>query len=235
MSTTDLPPISLDRSLGELVAERPARARVLELAGLDYCCQGRRSLRDAAAAAGLDPADVAGRLASVTDVASAEVDALEPVPLIEHIVSTHHAYLHEELPLLDALASKVRDAHGSRHPELVEVARLVSELRADLEPHLAREEQVLFPAIGRLADGGDHSFPFGSISNPIRVMLAEHDRAGELLSQLRATADGYEVPADGCGSYRALYGRLADLEADTHRHIHLENNVLFPAVLDERP
>jgi regulator of cell morphogenesis and NO signaling len=233
MSTTDLPPVSLDRSLGELVAERPARARVLELAGLDYCCHGRRSLRDAAAAAGLDPVEVALHLADVTDVADAEVDALDPVPLTEHIVSTHHAYLHEELPLLDALAGKVRDAHGARHPELVEVARLVSELRSDLEPHLAREEQVLFPAIRKLADGGEHSFPFGAISSPIRVMLAEHDRAGELLSQLRTAAVGYVVPADGCGSYQALYGRLADLEADTHRHIHLENNVLFPAVLDE--
>ena len=122
--------------------------------------------------------------------------------------------------------------HGQRHPELAEVARLVSDLRADLEPHMAREERVLFPAIRELAEG-PASFPFGSISNPIRVMLAEHDRVGQLLEQLRAASVDYAVPADGCASYHSLYGRLEHLEADTHRHVHLENNVLFPAALDQ--
>jgi regulator of cell morphogenesis and NO signaling len=232
MSTTDAAPLDLDRTLGDLVAERPARAGVLEQVGLDYCCKGRRSLRDASTEAGLDPSAVAARLAEVADRAGADVDALGPVALVDHIVSTHHAYLHEELPLLEALAAKVRDAHHTRHAELADVARLVSTIRAELDPHLAKEEQVLFPAIRAAADGAT-SFPFGSVANPIRVMLTEHDQAGELLAELRRTAGDYVVPADGCASYRSLYQRLADLEADTHRHIHLENNVLFPAVVDD--
>lgn len=230
MSATEVPAIDLDRTLGDLVAERPARARVLERAGIDYCCHGQRLLRDAAVEAGLDPHAVAAALALVTDTEGVEVDRLSPVDLVDHIVDTHHAYLHEELPLIDALATKVRDVHGQRHPELVEVARLVREIRVDLEPHLAKEERVLFPAIRAAADG-QTEFPFGSISAPVQLMQAEHDRAGELLAELRAAALGYVVPDDGCASYTLLYDRLAHLESDTHRHIHLENNVLFPAVV----
>lgn len=228
MTTTDLPPIDVHRSLGELVAERPARARVLERQGLDYCCHGDRSLADAAAAAGLDVAALAAELGAVEDTAAADIDRLPPVELIDHILATHHAYLHDELPLLDALARKVRDVHGERHPDLVLVARLVAAVRADLEPHLSKEERILFPAIRRVVEAGGEP---GAIDQPIRVMLWEHEAAGELLEELRAATGGYAVPDDGCASYRMLYERLDALEADTHRHIHLENNVLFPAVL----
>lgn len=229
MTAAQLPRIDPERTLGELVAERPSRARVLERAGIDYCCHGDRRLVDAATEAGLDPGALAAALAVVTDTEGAHIDRLDPVSLVEHIVSTHHAYLHEELPLLDALATKVAGAHGGRHPELAEVARLMGEIRLDLEPHLAKEEAVLFPAIRRAADGPT-SQALGSLSEPIGVMLAEHDRAGDLLARLRQAAGDYVVPDDGCASYRSLYERLAHLEADTHRHIHLENNVLFPAV-----
>jgi len=229
VTTTDLTSVDVRRSLGDLVTERPGRARVLERLGLDYCCHGGRSLADASAAAGLDADDVAVALAEVADDPRDHADRLPPVELVDHLLATHHAYLHEELPLLHALATKVRSVHGERHPELAEVARLVGELRADLEPHLAKEEQVLFPAIRRLANR-----PATTLAPPIRVMLAEHESAGELLAELRATTSGYLVPDDGCASYRTLYERLAALEADTFRHVHLENNVLFPAVLADR-
>jgi len=201
MTTTHVPPVDPTRTLGQLVAERPARARVLERLGLDYCCHGDRPLGDAAAEAGVDVDVAIAELAAVVDTAGAEVDALPPVELVDHILTTHHEYLHEELPLLDALAAKVRDVHGERHPELHEVARLFGELRADLEPHLAKEEQVLFPAIRRLVEEGPVELPFGTIANPIRVMAAEHEGAGELLEALRAATSGYRVPADGCASY----------------------------------
>jgi regulator of cell morphogenesis and NO signaling len=229
MSTT----IDVNRSLGDLVAELPARARVLERAGLDYCCKGRRSLADAATESGLDPYRVADDLAAVTDTTDVEVDSLSPVELTDHIVATHHAYLDDELPALDALAAKVVNAHAGRHPELIRMAELVVTLRAEIEPHLAKEEQVLFPAIARLAGGTVDD----SVTTSIDEMMREHDQAGELLAELRATSADYDVPADGCNSYRALYDRLATLEADTHRHIHLENNVLVPAVqalIDQR-
>jgi regulator of cell morphogenesis and NO signaling len=229
VTTVDHPPIDAARSLGELVKERPARARVFEAAGLDYCCRGKRSLAEAAGAAGLQVDAVIADLESVVEPGDADVDALGPAELVDHIESTHHAYLHQELPAVEALATKVAGVHGARHPELARVAELVIALRADLEPHLAKEEQVLFPAIRRMVVG-PVDLPFGSISNPIRVMMTEHEAAGEVLGELRSVTNGFEVPADGCASYQSLYERLPALEADTFRHIHLENNVLFPAV-----
>jgi regulator of cell morphogenesis and NO signaling len=219
----------LDPTLATIVTTNPAAARVFERRGLDYCCHGQRTLAEACRDAGLDPAAVGQELAA-TQSATAAPTSDDPVALVRDIVDTHHRYLHEELPLLDALAEKVLSVHGGRHPELAEVRRLVAELRADLEPHLLKEERVLFPAIEAFA-GGQREFPFGSLANPIRMMTLEHDRAGELLVALREMTDDYSVPANACASYRSLYVRLEALEVDTHVHIHKENNVLFPAVL----
>ena len=218
---------TIDRSLGDLVAERGARARVFERLGIDYCCHGHRALGDACAAAGLDPEAVAAELDAVDDDHAGEVAGTGPLALVEHIVATHHRYLDDELPALTALADKVRDVHGGRHPELARVAALVGELRADLEPHLREEERVVFPAVARVVLGSADD----AVRDGVAGLAAEHVRAGELLGELRAVSGGYAVPADGCASYRSLYERLEALERDTFRHIHLENNVLFPAVL----
>lgn len=216
--------VDVNRTLGELVAEQPARARVLERAGIDYCCHGDRSLSLAAAEAGLDANTLALVLDAVEAVPAAAdgAERLQPAALAHHIVETHHRYLAAELPELDTLAVKVRGVHGERHPELAEVARLFHQLRGELEPHLAAEEAEVFPAIEA---GTDHE----AIDAGVARLVAEHARAGELLAALRAAARDYAVPADACASYRSLYERLAALEADTFRHIHLENNVLFRA------
>jgi regulator of cell morphogenesis and NO signaling len=120
--------------------------------------------------------------------------------------------------------------HGERHPELAEVQRLYNELRADLEPHLTREEQELFPMIRQLAatTGGPESHDPAIVSQ-IEVLAAEHETVGDLLDKLNRVTSGYTTPADGCASYAACYRALAELEADTHLHVHKENNVLFPA------
>ena len=217
-------------TLGELVAANPATARVLDRLGLDYCCHGERSLAEASVEAGLDPEAVAGELEGLPVEGDRAWTTLDPVGLAAHIVATHHQYLHEELPLLDALAEKVHGVHGDRHPELATVRRLVAEVWSDLEPHMLKEERVLFPAIATAA-AGERRFPFGTMENPIRVMLAEHDRVGELLAELRAATGGYTVPDDACASYRSLYERLDALELDTHLHVHKENHSLFPAAL----
>jgi regulator of cell morphogenesis and NO signaling len=219
-----------DSTLGDLVAANPAAARVLDRFGLDYCCHGNRTLAEACTTAGIDASVIAGKLSDLEVEGDTTWTALDAVSLAAHIVATHHRYLHEELPLLEALANKVLSVHGERHPELAEVRRLVAAVRADLEPHLMKEERVLFPAIGALADGHTE-FAFGSVANPIHMMGIEHDRAGELLARLRAATHGYTVPADACASYRALYERLTALELDTHQHIHKETHVLFPATL----
>ena len=224
--------LTADQSLAEIVNTHPATARVLESFGLDYCCGGQRPLHDACSAADVDPAVVLDALARVQPGPEPEWASMDPAALVDHLEATHHAYLHGELERLDALAEKVVGVHAGRHPELVEVRAVFASLRADLEPHLAKEERVLFPMIRTLATASvAPSFHCGSVRNPISVMMLEHDRAGELLATLRAVSDAYQTPADGCASYRALYAGLAELEADTHLHVHKENNVLFPAVV----
>jgi regulator of cell morphogenesis and NO signaling len=227
--------IDTDLTLGTLVTEHPTLARELERLGLDYCCRGRRSLEDACRDQGLDPATVAAALgeAAATDAGPDDWATMGPAELVDHLEATHHAYLWRELPRIEALADKVTTVHGAHHPELVAVRDAVRELRTELEPHLAKEERVLFPFIRRLAaDGVAAPAPGGgSVRNPIAVMLREHDRAGDLLDRLRALTGGYVPPADGCASYREYYRTLAEVEADTHLHVHKENNLLFPAVV----
>lgn len=224
--------IEPDITLAELAIARPDLMPRLEALGLDYCCGGQRSLADAVAAAGLDLASTTADLCSTPSVAAPEPDWDGIAGLVDHLETTHHAYLHDALPRLVALADKVAGVHGANHHELTNVAGLVHEIREDLEPHLLREERVLFPMVRELATAATApAFHCGSLSNPIRVMLSEHDVVGELLAKLRTSTDGFQVPDDGCASYQALYSGLAELEADTHLHIHKENNVLFPAVL----
>jgi len=217
-------------TLGDIVVANPAAARVLETLGLDYCCHGDHTLDEACAAAGLDVEQVAEQIADLRQGGDASWAELELPELAKHIEGSHHAYLHAELPLLDALAAKVAGVHGERHPELREVARLVSEIRTELDPHLMKEERILFPAIEAMF-AGQTEFPFGTVANPIRMMEIEHDQCGELLDQLRATSKDYAVPDDGCASYRSLYERLEALEYDLHIHIHKENHVLFPQAI----
>ena len=218
------------RTLGEIVADTAAAARVLDRLGLDYCCHGDRSLVDACVAAGLDPAAVVAAIEEEPSDDARDWTQLALPALVDDIVQTHHRYLRAELPELVSLSEKVLTVHGRAHPELVRVRELVAALRADLEPHLDKEELVLFPAIHELADGR-RSFPFGTVAHPIRLMALEHDRAGDLLAEVRAVTSGYVTPDDGCASYRSLYERLEDLEHDTHVHIHKENHSVFPGAL----
>lgn len=225
--------INIETTLGEVVTAHPQLARELERRGLDYCCGGQRSIAESCRAVGLDPATVAADLATASDLSDAEPwSTMSITELVDHIETIHHRYLWDELPRLTGLLDKVVGVHGGRHPELTVVTEVFAEIRADLEPHLTKEERVLFPAIRELAGAeAPPAFPFGSVANPISKMMLEHDHVGELLTRLRSATDDYRVPADGCASYRACYDSLAQLEADTHLHVHKENNVLFPAVV----
>jgi len=225
--------ITTDTSLGDVVTANPAAARVLERHGLDYCCGGSRTLGDACESGGVEVDGLLGEIAALGSTPEPDWAKMGPAELVDHLEAVHHAYLHEELPLLDPLAAKVAEVHGERHPELAQVRDLYAELHADLAPHLRKEEQVLFPMIRELAAADDApSFHCGSLANPISVMMTEHDRAGELLEQLREVSHDYELPADACASYTSLYQRLEALEADTHLHVHKENNILFPTVVE---
>ena len=226
---TDLAPHT---TLGDIVTSQPEAARVLERFGLDYCCGGTATLDAACADRGVDQAGVQAALGELGEPAPADWARMSPATLVDHLEATHHTYLHVELERLHRLADKVEAVHGDRHPELADIRSTFAHLRADLEPHLMKEERVLFPMIRELAAATEMpDFHCGTLRNPISVMLGEHDRAGELLAQLRSLTSDYTPPADGCASYGALFDGLKQLEADTHLHVHKENNLLFPAVM----
>ena len=158
--------------------------------------------------------------------------------LVTHIVEKHHAFTRDELERLEALLAKVCGVHGHNHPELFLIQDQFGKLRRDLEPHMLKEESVLFPYIIRMEDAATRNQPlpappFGTVRNPVRVMMAEHDAAGYILRRMREASSDYTVPADGCISYKTLYSALTELEVDLHQHIHLENNILFPRAIEE--
>ena len=220
-------------TLGALVDAHPQLAREFEELGFDYCCGGRQSFTQACVDHGLDPVALSSELeAVVTDGDMGDWSTMGAAELVDHLESTHHKYLWSEMPRLSVLIAKIESVHGKRHPELGDVASCYSQVRADLEPHLLKEERVLFPMIRELATADSApSFHCGTLRNPISMMLGEHDAVGALLADLRKLTSGYQPPADGCASYVACFAGLAELEADTHLHIHKENNVLFPLVL----
>lgn len=225
--------IDVSITLAEAVNRFPQLAREFEKRGLDYCCGGGSTIREACAQIGLDLQATVAELAALTATAEpAEWPTMPADVLVDHIETTHHRYLWDELPRVAALVDKIVTVHGERHPELVETAQCFSQVRADLEPHLMKEERVLFPMIRELAASvGAPSFHCGSLRNPISVMLSEHDAVGDLLAKLRRLTDEYTPPSDGCATYAACFAAMAEIEADTHLHIHKENNVLFPLVL----
>jgi len=225
--------ISPGATVGQIVAERPSRARVFERFGIDYCCGGKRTLDDVCTKQGLD-AQTIGTALCEADSASAAADETdwtraELSDLIANILDTHHAYLRRELPRLAEMTAKVHAVHGERHPELAEVRRTFDELQAELEAHMMKEEQILFPMIrGMESTQAVEAAHCGTVQNPIRVMEQEHDAAGAALVRMRTLTNDFTAPEDGCNTYRAMVGGLAELEADLHQHIHKENNVLFP-------
>jgi regulator of cell morphogenesis and NO signaling len=227
-------------TVGELASRSLAAVRILEEHGIDYCCQGRRSLDEACREKGIDP----GALISEVSAAEASPDrsardwTQAPLAeLVEHILTAHHFYLRGELPLLERRLAAVLDAHQERHGEMLRaLAAVFAALKAELESHMGKEEVILFPFVvraERMVNSGLWSSPppFGSVRNPILVMEHEHDSAGRALEKMRALTGGYAPPPEACNTWRALYDGLAALERDLHVHIHLENNILFPRAL----
>ncbi len=221
------------QTLGQLVVENPGLAAAMEKLGFDYCCGGQIPLNDAVADAGLNLEEVLNEFEKVShtddglDWSNMSIDQL-----IDNILALHHEYLHGELPRLCALADKVASVHGSNHPELLDVARLTYEIHNDMEPHMQKEETMLFPLAKQIAAADSMpALPFGTFANPIRMMCQEHETTGDLLIEIRKTTSDYKLPMDACASYTALYQGLEAMEKDTHLHIHRENNILFPATL----
>lgn len=221
----------LDRTVGEIVAENPSQARVFQAFGIDFCCQGGRTLREACALKGIAPKSVTEQLEAAMHEKkdSGENPALlPPAELADYIVATHHAYLRSELPRLHAMTERVARVHGGHTPALVQVHEVFGAMAEELGSHMMKEEQILFPAVKALSQGGPGVV---GLDGPVACMLQEHDDAGAALSRMRELTNGFTPPAEACNTYRALFAGLRELEEDLHRHIHLENSVLFPVAL----
>jgi regulator of cell morphogenesis and NO signaling len=225
------------RTVGELVADDFRAAAVFEQFGIDFCCSGRRTLDEACRAAAADPVSVVRALSALPPPIDTDDEAARwPIPrLIDVIVSTHHAYVRTAMPEIARHLAKLVEVHGLRHPELPRVAAYFQQIAADLSQHMVKEEQVLFPYVRDLAEAGDTcgrtQSPFGTVANPIRMMEREHQEVGDALRLIRELTRGYAAPEDGCTTYGITMAELRQFERDLHRHVHLENNVLFPAAL----
>lgn len=228
------------QTVRQIALEQPTSIRVFERYGIDYCCGGRKPLSEACAARSLE---VDAVIAALEDAAShpgkpAENGSEKSLSgLCAHIVVVHHAYVKRELPRLTALAAKVVNRHGETHLELPVIQATLARLAEELTQHLAKEEMVLFPYISKLeqaqaAGGPKPQGCFGTVSNPIAMMTQEHDDAGLLLEVIRSKSANYTPPEEACPTYRAFYDGMREFEQDLHRHIHLENNILFPRAIE---
>lgn len=218
-----------DRTVGEVVAEDYARAAVLQRYGIDFCCGRGRTVRSACEAAGVEYEVVARAMLEAAARASGPHGPSDPRSwdldaLADHIVKEHHGYVREALPALRQFTIKVAHVHGARHGELNEIQALVDELGHEMERHMEEEEEVLFPRIAALASPGGAR----ELRAAIVPLEDDHARAGGLMARIRELSGGFRPPADACTTYRAAYAKLEEFEADLHRHVHLENNVLFP-------
>jgi regulator of cell morphogenesis and NO signaling len=226
--------IDANKTVRELALENPNATRVFERLGIDYCCGGGKSLSEACATAQLPLEQVVESLAQEQPApATRDWSQASLAELIQHIVETHHVYVKQEAPRLEQLAAKVASVHGQNHPEVLRIRSTFSNLAMELGSHLMKEEQILFPYIVEMEEAAaqGHAAPpcgFGTIQNPVRMMMFEHDSAGAALRELRAASSDYTTPADACVTYKTFYAALEAFEADLHQHIHLENNILFP-------
>lgn len=232
------------KTIREIAVSMPATTRIFEEYKIDFCCGGGKNFSDACLIAGVEPEVISEKILSLIDKnlngLGDKYSDETASGLIDHIVETHHKFTRTEITRLSALMAKVAGKHSENHPELVDLETKFQALCADLEPHMRKEEVVLFPFIKHLEMSAANNLssprpPFGTVQNPVRAMMSEHDAAGDILKKMREISNDYLVPDGACPSYQALYFGLDELEKDLHQHIHLENNVLFPmAVKHER-
>ncbi|HEX9023675.1 MAG TPA: iron-sulfur cluster repair di-iron protein [Geobacteraceae bacterium] len=230
----------LERHVKDLVTDDHRAAAVFEKYSIDFCCGGKKSLQAACAERGIDAEPV---LKELQDLAAKSIKESTPFArweldaLTDHIVERHHSYVREAIPVLLAHTQKIAQVHGGNHPELSSVAAYFQEIARELAHHMMKEERVLFPYIKSLAlvARGRAAFtapPFGTIRNPIRMMEAEHQAAGNGLYAIREATAEYVAPPDACTTYQVTLKELREFEEDLHQHVHLENNILFPKAVD---
>lgn len=231
--------ITPDRTIGSIVADDFRAAAVFTAHGIDFCCKGGRTMEEVCRAKGLDLATIEREITEALRHGRPLDD--DPASwtlthLAEHIERVHHAYVNARTQVLQQYLTKLGKVHGEAHPELHAIAREFAACAGAMAAHMKKEELVLFPFIKRLElaqrEGSAPPVPhFGTVENPVRMMMHEHDEEGERFRRITGLTDGYTPPPDGCNTYRAAFALLQEFEQDLHLHIHLENNILFPKAL----
>jgi regulator of cell morphogenesis and NO signaling len=229
-----------DETLGQIAAKDLGKAQIFKKYGLDFCCGGKKTVKEACAEKGIDVTKVEAALQHADNLTFTS----HPLPyndwnidfLADYIVNTHHSYVRKQLPDLVAYANKVMTVHGGRHPELVKVNEIVELIQMEMSAHIIKEERVLFPYIKVLvatqqAGSTGNESPFGTVQNPVNMMEMEHEVVGKYLEDLRKLTGNYTLPEDACATYSLLYRMLNAFEEDLHLHVHLENNILFPKAI----
>jgi len=231
---------SIETRLNEIALSNPGARRVLEDAGVDYCCGGGKSLQDACLHAGVTADEILKRLrqnSELRDSGDTQWISAPLAALTRHIRERHHRYVRDSIPRVRALLAKIREKHGLKHCEIEEIEKLFGDVAREMTAHMQKEEQILFPyidALERSASGSGSVEPpfFQTVRNPIHAMMKEHDSAGDLVKRIRKASNDYKAPPDACTSYQATYQELRQFEEDLHLHVHLENNILFPRTVE---
>ncbi len=223
--------------VSKIVVQNYKTAQVFSAHGIDFCCNGGIPLEQACQQQNIDLQLIIKEIKQVLATPEAENFAVMPLDeLVRHIEKAHHAYVRNAVPALTAYLTKLCRVHGERHPELFEIKDLFDQTAKELTQHMAKEEQILFPYIQALTASLRGNFPlspphFGHLQNPISMMEAEHQTEGTRFKTIAALTDGYTPPKDACQTYRVAFSVLEEFEMDLHKHIHLENNILFPKAL----
>lgn len=223
-------------TVGAIVAADFRTAGVFERHGIDFCCGGKISLADICREKGLAPATLLEELAAIQSVPlerSSNYDAWSLTFLADYIVNTHHVYLNENTAQIAAYAEKIAVVHGSHHPEVIEIAAIFARIATDMAAHLREEEEVLFPAIRRIeaavkAGAPAQAADLEAIGKSLATLDREHEAIGDAVHAIRHLASGYVIPGDACNTFAVTYRKLKEFEDDLHKHVHLENNILFP-------
>ncbi len=226
------------KTIGEIVAEDYRTAQIFKNHNIDFCCKGNRSIREACEPKNMNPEAVMREIEALQRQTKEEVSDFQSWPLdllADYIEKKHHRYVEEQIPVLKAYLEKLCRVHGTRHNELFEITEQFKACGGELAAHMKKEELVLFPFIRKMArtlPGQEINQPyFGTVENPIQMMMHEHNTEGDRFRKISGLSGGYNPPADACGTYRVTYALLQEFEEDLHLHIHLENNILFPKSL----
>ncbi len=227
--------LTQEKTIGELVAQDFRAAQVFRKYKIDFCCKGNRTIEEACENKKYSPDQIYADLEQVSAEKSGDTDFNSwPLDLLaDYVEKTHHRYVEENSTVLIQYLNKLCKVHGDRHPELFEITKLFTESAQELAAHMKKEELILFPFIKKMVaakQSGELLVTphFGTVENPVAMMKDEHETEGERFVKIAELTNGYQFPDDACGTYQVTYKMLEDFENDLHKHIHLENNILFP-------